>query len=281
MVHFQDLKKLDVDQIAAKEAEELQKERRELQAKLKSQEKKVDYFERAKRLEEIPFLQTALKEKQIQDQNFWEQQENDRIEAAIEERRLAVTTKDRLSRVIMDKNDFLAKLKSDRKQIYDARMSDFEKLLSKERKKRLAECKEARKQQRRAKFLKDEQEETERKAVEAKQRQEAERQRLEEIAIKEKERIEKIEKEEQDKKRREHLEMLERVAAMQKTREEEIERKLQEEKDNLKVKGKEDSSWRRGGNEKDITKGDISSSWRGADKLAEDEPKKMEAWRRE
>lgn len=59
------MKNLDADQIAAKEAEELQKERREMQQKLKSQEKKVDYFERAKRLMEIPLYQTIFKEKQV------------------------------------------------------------------------------------------------------------------------------------------------------------------------------------------------------------------------
>jgi hypothetical protein len=60
---MQDIK--DAEQIAAREAEELQKERRELLQKLKSQEKKVDYFERAKRLEEIPLLQKAFEEKQV------------------------------------------------------------------------------------------------------------------------------------------------------------------------------------------------------------------------
>jgi len=61
--YSQDLKKLDADEIAAREVEELQKERRELQQKLKSQEKKVDYFERAKRLEEIPLLEKSFDEK--------------------------------------------------------------------------------------------------------------------------------------------------------------------------------------------------------------------------
>lgn len=56
---------MDAEQIAAKEAEELQKERREMQQKLKSQEKKVDYFERAKRLEEIPLLQQSFRDKQV------------------------------------------------------------------------------------------------------------------------------------------------------------------------------------------------------------------------
>lgn len=64
-MNLQEMKKLDADQIAAKEQEELQKERREMQQKLKTQEKRVDYFERAKRLEEIPLLEKWFEEKQV------------------------------------------------------------------------------------------------------------------------------------------------------------------------------------------------------------------------
>lgn len=59
------MKNLDADKIAAREAEELQKERKEQQQKLKQQEKKLDYFERAKRIEEIPLLKAAWKVKQV------------------------------------------------------------------------------------------------------------------------------------------------------------------------------------------------------------------------
>lgn len=110
---------MDADQIAAREAEELQKERRELQAKLKSQEKKVDYFERAKRIEEIPLIQANMKERQLQDQSFWEQQEKERIQAAVEERKLAVATQERLQRMKADKDAFLEKLRNERNSIYE------------------------------------------------------------------------------------------------------------------------------------------------------------------
>lgn len=110
---------MDADQIAAREAEELQKERRELQAKLKSQEKKMDYFERAKRLEEIPMLQVSLENRQLQDQAFWEQQERERISAAIEERSLAVVTRQRLVRMKTDKILFLEKLMKERNIVYE------------------------------------------------------------------------------------------------------------------------------------------------------------------
>lgn len=62
---MQELKNLDADKIAAREAEELLKEKKEQQQKLKMIEKKMDYFERAKRLEEIPLLKAATKEKQV------------------------------------------------------------------------------------------------------------------------------------------------------------------------------------------------------------------------
>lgn len=56
---------MDADQITAREMEELQKERREMLQKLKSQEKKMDYFVRAMRIEEIPLLQKSLEENQV------------------------------------------------------------------------------------------------------------------------------------------------------------------------------------------------------------------------
>lgn len=109
---------MDAEQIAAREAEELQKERREMQQKLKTQEKRVDYLERAKRLEEIPLLEKAFAEKEEQDRAFWEQHEAERIQALIEERELAVKCAERLRRMKADKDMFLDKLKAERKNLY-------------------------------------------------------------------------------------------------------------------------------------------------------------------
>lgn len=76
--YIQELKNLDAEKIAAREAEELQKERKEQQQKLKMQEKRLDYFERAKRLEEIPLLLQAAKEKQVKSGSFLKQRFNER-----------------------------------------------------------------------------------------------------------------------------------------------------------------------------------------------------------
>lgn len=56
---------MDAEQITAREMEELQKERRDMMQKLKSQEKKMDYFHRAMRIEEIPLLQKSFEENQV------------------------------------------------------------------------------------------------------------------------------------------------------------------------------------------------------------------------
>ncbi|XP_044754026.1 eukaryotic translation initiation factor 3 subunit A [Coccinella septempunctata] len=246
----EDIKKLDADQIAAKEAEELQKERRELQAKLKSQEKKVDYFERAKRLEEIPLLLASIKEKQHQDQSFWQQQEKERVALAIEERKLAVETRDRLARMKPDKDAFLEKLKKERNIVYEDKLKEFETMLAQERKKRLQKRKVERKEDRRIQWLKEKEKYEQKKREEQRRKEEEERQRLEELARKEQEEREKLEKAEKTRKKKEMEEMLERTAAKQRAREEEIERKLRADREQLSQQVKEttetSSSWRRG-----------------------------------
>ena len=51
-----ELAELDSETIMIKQVEELENEKRQLIARLKAQEKKVDHMERAKRKEEIPVI---------------------------------------------------------------------------------------------------------------------------------------------------------------------------------------------------------------------------------
>ena len=39
----------------------------------------MDYFERAKRLEEIPLVEKYYEEEKVKDREFWEQQEAERV----------------------------------------------------------------------------------------------------------------------------------------------------------------------------------------------------------
>ncbi|CAM1317879.1 EIF3A (predicted), partial [Pycnogonum litorale] len=145
----EELENLDADTIMAKQVEQLDKERKELQTRLKSQEKKIDYMERAKRLAEIPFIQNAYKEFLIKDQESWEQQESERVSEAIRDRQVALQTSERLMLLRDDKEKFLNKLKSDRGVFYNTKLSQFEETLETKREIRLQERKEKRKTDRR------------------------------------------------------------------------------------------------------------------------------------
>lgn len=172
------MKKMDADQIAAREAEELIKERREFQAKLKSQEKKIDYFERAKRIEEIPLIQKSLEEKQVQDRKFWEEQEANRIAQAVAERALAVAQQKRLQGMIDEKNAFLEILKASRRHVHEEKLKEFNIILDDERAKRLAQRVLQRKEERRREWLRQKAEEA-RRAEEALRKAQEEEKRIE------------------------------------------------------------------------------------------------------
>ena len=80
-VHFpnQQMASMDLDDILAKQVEHLEKEKKEKEEKLKAQEKKVDYFERAKCLEEIPLLQKKYEEDKVANRIFWDETERERV----------------------------------------------------------------------------------------------------------------------------------------------------------------------------------------------------------
>jgi translation initiation factor 3 subunit A len=99
-----DLKDLDPNDIMAKQLQQMEKERREKDMKLKGQEKRVDYFERAKRLVEIPLLEKQYKEQIEQDKQFHEEMEEERVTKGIKEHEDYQKTRARLVKM---KNDSL------------------------------------------------------------------------------------------------------------------------------------------------------------------------------
>lgn len=117
----QEIEEMDADDIMARQVEQLDREKREMQMRLKLQDKRVDHFERAKRLEEIPLLVKEYEEFVVADKEFWEQQQDSEAKAAIEERETALKTKDRLLRIIDDRDLFLEKLVEGRNQAYEVK----------------------------------------------------------------------------------------------------------------------------------------------------------------
>uniref|UniRef100_A0A8C8JHL9 Eukaryotic translation initiation factor 3 subunit A n=1 Tax=Oncorhynchus tshawytscha TaxID=74940 RepID=A0A8C8JHL9_ONCTS len=154
---IENLEDLDPDFIMSKQVEQLEKEKRELQDRLKNQEKKIDYFERAKRLEEIPLIKKAYEEQRVKDMELWELQEEERISNMKVEREKALEHKQRMSRMMQDKENFcLCSLPSKEK------LKQFQERLVEERTKRREERKIHRKEDRRNTFYRNKEEEAQR-----------------------------------------------------------------------------------------------------------------------
>lgn len=233
------IKKLDAEQIAIRENEELQRERKEMQNKLKSQEKKIDYFERCKRIKEIPLFEKYFQEKVIKDAELWKSQEAIRIESAIAERMNAVAQRERLQRMHEDYVIFMDELKRDRADIYAEKLRQFEIVLAEERKKRLAERVVQRREERKRQWLREKEEERLRKEAEARRLIEEEERAKAEARRKE--------REAEEEKRRIQYEK-------QRAKEEEAERRIQEARERVAQASRSvaapaaasTSEWRRG-----------------------------------
>merc|ERR1711997_491026 len=169
----EDIAKMDADEIMAKQVEELEKEKKELQVRLKAQEKKVDHLERAKRLEEIPLLKLQFEEFKEEAKVVWEDQEKDRIEGEKRERANDVENRDRMVRMRDDKDKYLESLLKERKNVFEKKITEFNVLVDEERKIRLERRKDERQEERRRKWMRE--------------REEEEQRRRDELALKERE----------------------------------------------------------------------------------------------
>ncbi|KAI4903439.1 hypothetical protein NFI96_014476 [Prochilodus magdalenae] len=243
-IDIEDLEELDPDFIMAKQVEQLEKEKKELQERLKNQEKKIDYFERAKRLEEIPMIKKAYEEQRVKDMELWELQEEERISNMKVEREKALEHKKRLSRMMEDKENFVSKITAARSFIYEEKLKQFQERLVEERKKRLEERKKQRKEERKSTFYHQKEEEAQRIREEQlkKEREERERQEQELREEEEREYQERLRKlEEQERKQRARQQEIE-----ERERRKEEERRVPEEKGSKDWGEKsEEGGWRR------------------------------------
>ncbi|MGH0115889.1 UNVERIFIED_CONTAM: hypothetical protein FKN15_054245 [Acipenser sinensis] len=221
-IDIEDLEELDPDFIMAKQVQQLEKEKKELQERLKNQEKKIDYFERAKRLEEIPLIKKAYEEQRVQDMELWELQEEERISNMQVEREKALEHKQRLSRMMKDKDNFVSKITAARQSVYEEKLKQFQERFVEERKQRLEDRKKQRKEDRRNMYYRDKEEEEQRLHEEQLKREREER-----------ERVELEQREEEEREYQEKLRKLEEQERKQRARQleiEERERRREEEK---------------------------------------------------
>uniref|UniRef100_A0A8C5QF86 Eukaryotic translation initiation factor 3 subunit A n=1 Tax=Leptobrachium leishanense TaxID=445787 RepID=A0A8C5QF86_9ANUR len=231
-IDIENLEELDPDFIMAKQVEQLEKEKKELQERLKNQEKKIDYFERAKRLEEIPLIKAAYEEQRINDMELWEQQEEERINTLMMEREKAVEHKNRLSRMLEDRDVFVANLKASRLSFYEEKLNQFQEKLSEARRVRLESRKRQRKEERRINYYKEKEEEQQRVKEEELNREREERER--------------IENEKRDAEQREYQERMQKLEEQErKRRQRELEIEERERRREEERRGGADDSFRK------------------------------------
>ena len=114
---------LKPEEIKSRQWKQLEKERKEMTIKQKKIERKIDHFERAKRLEELPLLKQEYEEYKIKDRELWAELEHERIQQLLLEREQALKHKERLSRMLDDANRFTEDVQKIRHEIYMQRLS--------------------------------------------------------------------------------------------------------------------------------------------------------------
>lgn len=264
----EEIKAMNPDAILARQVEQLDKEKKELQSKLKAQEKKMDYLARAMRVEEVPLLKKQYEDQLVSDKQFWDEQEEERINKAVAEHQTLVETSGRLQRMLPDKYSFIENLTKTRKAAHEEKMKEFQKHVDEVRKARL----EARRKERMAERKvqrRIEKEEQERKEKE--EREKRERKEAEEAARKE--------KEDKEREYREKMAKLDEIERKKREREKEIEerekdkdqgglgyRDMDRDRDRFGPPGRGDRDWR--------------DDPRGAPPLRRDERDRM-GWRRD
>merc|ERR1712113_202826 len=105
----------------------------------------------------------------------WEEQERERIETEKAQRENDVTNRDRMQRMIADKDVYLDGLLKERKNIFEKKLEEFNAMLSDERKQRLEKRKEDRIEERRRKWMQEKRDEEQRRRDEIAKREREER----------------------------------------------------------------------------------------------------------
>jgi len=213
----EELLNLDTDEILQRHVEELEKGRKEHQQRLKTQEKRIDYMERAKRLYEIPKIVERSEKQKAKDKEYWQAEEEKRVKKLRDNFSASLAKSKRFHRMRADILAFNQKLSAGHALEHEKKKQDFEAKLDVERKNRLAERKEKRRQERRERYYREKQEEE--------QRQNDERLKKEREAKDAEEAAKRKEEEEEYARQQEDLD---RQAKIREEREREVERKQQQ-----------------------------------------------------
>ncbi|KND94847.1 Eukaryotic translation initiation factor 3 subunit A [Tolypocladium ophioglossoides CBS 100239] len=209
-IDLDDLESLDTNRLRAMKLAQLEREKNDVNEKLRVTGKRIDHLERAFRKEEVKKLGDDYEKQVEQDRDIYEKVKAKTLKEAEEKHKESVELKHRLSRLVPMYEDFRSSLHERRRDEFEKRRKDAERELEKQIAARKKEMRDRRLREKR------EREERERELREAEERaaREKEEQRLRDEARKAE--LAKL-KEQRDNERQEMLEK----AALQQRREEE------------------------------------------------------------
>ncbi|TFK83250.1 hypothetical protein K466DRAFT_555389 [Polyporus arcularius HHB13444] len=216
-VDIADMESLSTDNLMRLQVEQLEKEKKELNERMRILAKRLDHIERAYRKEERPLLAKDYEQQQASDRAAFEAAQKARIEAHRQAHIHDIETKKRLSRMVSDYNQLRESIIAKRGEEFAKKKELAQKRMEEEKAKRRAAVLQAREEER-ARLEEEERIRREQEEEEAR----LEEERLAELRRKEEE--EEAERAAAEEKKREEEE---RLAALRKQREEERQQALE------------------------------------------------------
>ncbi|KAI1938725.1 eukaryotic translation initiation factor 3 subunit A [Ophidiomyces ophidiicola] len=209
-----DLEELDSNRLRAIKLAQLEKEKNDLNEKIRITSKRIDHLERAFRREELKHLPTDYDDQKKRDLEVYEKNKADTLETARLKHKEDVALKHRLSRLVPFFNDFKKNVSEKRHEEFERRRKAAEREFEQKKKQRIKEVQERIRRER-----------MEREAEERRKVEEEER-----IAREEQEKVAKEEERrrvlaEEKAAREEERRALDEKAALQRQREEDAEKR--------------------------------------------------------
>ncbi|RLL93558.1 eukaryotic translation initiation factor 3 subunit A [Aspergillus turcosus] len=207
-----DLEDMDANRLRAIKLAQLEKEKNELNERIRTTAKRIDHLERAFRREELKHIPEDYEAQKKHDMELYEAMKAETLKEAEEKHKEAVALKHRLSRLVPVFSSFRKEVSEKRHEEFEKRRKAAEREFEAKKKQRVKEVQERRRRERaereaeerrrkeeeeRAKREEEEriakEEERRRALAEEKAKREEERKRLDEIALRQKQREEEAE----------------------------------------------------------------------------------------
>ncbi|KAJ9212483.1 hypothetical protein DTO166G4_5975 [Paecilomyces variotii] len=208
-----DLEDLDTNRLRALKLQQLEKEKNELNDRIRITAKRIDHLERAFRREELKHIPEDYEQQKQRDLEIYEKIKEQTLKEAEQKHKEDVALKHRLSRLVPVFNSYRKELNEKRHEEFEKRRKAAEREFEQKKKQRVKEVQERRRRERmereeeerrrreeeeRIKREEEErlakEEEQRRKLAELKAQREEERRKLDEIAAKQREREEEAER---------------------------------------------------------------------------------------